>query len=85
MAPRVMAEGTEITSGRMKCSRMSGIHFGFSLLLVCMMTGTLFCNICDFSEELMSRIDRWTAPLNVLFFVLSGAELDLGVLSQAAG
>ena len=63
---------------------IGGIHFGFSLLLVCMMTGTLFCNICDFSEELMGRVDGWTAPLFVLFFVLSGAELDLGVLGSAA-
>ena len=59
-----------------------GIHFGFSLLLVCMMTGTVFCNICDFSEELMGRVDGWTAPLFVLFFVLSGAELDLKILSD---
>ena len=59
-----------------------GIHFGFSLLLVCMMTGTIFCNICDFSEELMSRVDGWTTPLFVLFFVLSGAELDLKILSN---
>ena len=56
------------------------IHCGFSLLLVCMMTGTIFCNICDTSEELMSRIESWTTPLNVLFFVISGAELDLQVL-----
>ena len=63
---------------------IGGIHFSFSLLLVCMMTGTLFCNICDFSEELMGRVDGWTAPLFVLFFVLSGAELDLGVLGSAA-
>jgi len=61
---------------------IGGIHCGFSLLLVCMMTGTLFCNICDFSEELMARVDSWTAPLFVLFFVLSGAELDLSVLSK---
>ena len=59
-----------------------GIHCGFSLLLVCMMTGTVFCNICDFSEELMGRVDGWTAPLFVLFFVLSGAELDLNILSN---
>ncbi len=63
---------------------VAGIHCGFSLLLVCMMTGTLFCNICDFSEELMGRVDSWTAPLFVLFFVLSGAGLDLTVLSSAA-
>ena len=58
------------------------IHCGFSLLLVCMMTGTIFCNICDTSEELMSRVDGWTTPLNILFFVISGAELDLEVLAQ---
>ena len=58
------------------------IHCGFSLLLVCMMTGTIFCNICDTSEELMDRVEGWTMPLNVLFFAISGAELDLQVLIQ---
>ena len=58
---------------------IGGVHFGFSPLLVCMMLGTIFCNICDFSEELMDRIDRWTAPIFILFFVLSGAELELDV------
>ena len=61
---------------------LGGVHFGFSLLLVCMMTGTVFCNICPTSEELMERIEGWTMPLNILFFVLSGAELDLQVLSH---
>ena len=58
------------------------IHCGFSLLLVCMMTGTVFCNVCDTSQELMDRVERWTVPLNVLFFVISGAELDLQVLGN---
>ena len=58
------------------------VHCGFSLLLVCMMTGTVFCNVCDTSEELMARVEGWTMPLNVLFFVISGAELDLNVLVQ---
>ena len=58
------------------------VHCGFSLLLVCMMTGTIFCNVCPTSEELMERVDGWTMPLNILFFVISGAELDLNVLSQ---
>jgi Kef-type K+ transport system membrane component KefB len=58
------------------------VHCCFSLLLVCMMTGTIFCNICNTSEELMDRIDAWTTPLNVLFFVISGAELDLEILSH---
>ena len=59
-----------------------GIHIGFSSLLTCMMLGTVFCNICDFSEELMDRLDRWTAPIFILFFVISGAELDLTVLTD---
>ena len=58
------------------------VHCGFSLLLVCMMTGTIFCNICSTSLELMDRVDGWVMPLNVLFFVISGAELDLEVLSH---
>ena len=62
--------------------QVAGVHCGFSLLLVCMMTGTVFCNVCDFSEELMRRVDDWTAPLNILFFVLAGAELNLQVLSS---
>ena len=61
---------------------ISGVHCGFSLLLVCMMTGTVFCNICDFSEELMDRVDRWTAPISILFFVISGAELNLSILTN---
>ena len=62
----------------------SEIAIGFSPLLVCMMVGSVFCNVCDFSEEIMFKTDRWTAPLYVLFFVLSGAELDLRVFGELA-
>ena len=60
------------------------VKVGFSSLLVCMMLGTVFCNVCDFSEEIMGKTDRWTAPLFILFFVLSGAELELSVLGDLA-
>ena len=60
--------------------QLGPVHCGFSLLLSCMMTGTVFCNLCDTSEELMNRVEGWTVPLNVLFFVISGAELDLRIL-----
>lgn len=60
------------------------LEIGFSSLLVCMMCGTVFCNLCDFSEEIMYKTDKWTAPVNVLFFVLSGAELDLRVFGDLA-
>ena len=62
--------------------QIGGIHCGFSLLLVCMMTGTVFCNVCDTSKELMERVESWTVPLNILFFVISGAELNLEVLAN---
>ena len=58
------------------------VKVGFSPLLVCMMLGTIFCNMCDFSAELMDRCDRWTAPLFIIFFVLSGAELDFSVFGD---
>ncbi len=59
-----------------------GIHIAFSSLLVCMMLGTVFCNMCDFSENLMDRLDRWTAPLFILFFVISGAEFELSIFKD---
>lgn len=62
--------------------KIGPIHVAFSSLLSCMMLGTIFCNICDFSAELMDRLDRWTAPIFVLFFVLSGAELNLDVFKD---
>ncbi len=58
---------------------LGDIHVAFSPLLACMMLGTVFCNICDFSDELMSRTDKWSSPVLILFFVLSGAKLDLSV------
>ncbi|MBP3293726.1 MAG: cation:proton antiporter, partial [Clostridia bacterium] len=68
---------------------MAEFHLGpvtveFSSLLVCMMMGTIFCNLCDFSEELMDRMDRWTGPIMVLFFVISGADLEFSVFSDWA-
>ena len=60
------------------------VHVGFSPLLVCMMLGTIFCNVCDFSADLMEKTDKWTAPLFILFFVLSGAELDFSVFRTAS-
>ncbi len=60
------------------------VHVGFSSLLTCMMLGTVFCNICPLSEDLMGATDKWTSPVFALFFVISGAELDLGVFTDWA-
>ncbi|MBQ7566623.1 MAG: cation:proton antiporter [Oscillospiraceae bacterium] len=56
---------------------LSSLKLSFSPLLVCMMLGTVFCNVCLLSSDLMERADRWTAPLFTLFFVISGAELNV--------
>ncbi len=60
------------------------VHVHFSSLLVCMMLGTIFCNICPLSEDLMAAADKWTSPLFALFFVISGAELELSVFTDLA-
>ena len=60
------------------------LHVGFSSLLVCMMLGTVFCNICPLSHDLMGAADKWTSPLFALFFVISGAELELSVFTDIA-
>jgi NhaP-type Na+/H+ or K+/H+ antiporter len=57
-------------------------HFGFSSLLVCMMLGTVFCNYCPLSEELMLAADRWSGPALTLFFVLSGSALQFQVFGN---
>ncbi len=63
---------------------IGAIHISFSSLLVCMMLGTIFCNICPLSEDLMERSDKWTSPLLAIFFVISGAELELNVFTDIA-
>ena len=61
---------------------VGGVKIHFSSLLTCMMLGTVFCNICKTSEEMMERTEKWTKPLFLLFFVISGASLDLTVFKQ---
>ena len=51
-----------------------------SSLLVCMMIGAIFCNTVKHIEPIMEVCERWTPPLFMLFFVVSGAELDLHVI-----
>ncbi len=64
--------------------RIGPVTVGFSSLLVCMMLGTVFCNLCPLSHDLMEKADKWTSPLFALFFVVSGAELELNVFTDLA-
>ena len=53
-----------------------------SSLLVCMMIGALFANMRADSIHILSHIEKWTPPVFMLFFVISGADLKLTILPQ---
>lgn len=55
-------------------------EFNLSPLLALMATGAVFTNFSDHAEVVMSLVDRIMPPIIVLFFVLSGADLDLSKL-----
>lgn len=55
-------------------------RFGLSSLLMCMALGAVYVNMRDDAERILNCIDDWTYPLFMLFFVISGAELDLASL-----
>lgn len=54
----------------------------FSPLLSCMMLGAVFCNISSHADDLMDKSYSWAKPILVMFFVLSGAELDVQVFKN---
>lgn len=56
--------------------------FEMSSLLTCMMLGVTFANLKKDSLPVLERADVWTPPLFMLFFVLSGASLDISVIPK---
>ena len=53
-----------------------------SSLLTCMMIGAVFVNTRKDAEMILEGTERWTPPLFMLFFVISGATLDLAVIPK---
>lgn len=56
--------------------------FDLSSLLVCMMNSAVMVNFSKESDKMLDCCDRWTPPLFLLFFVISGASLNLSVIPQ---
>ena len=58
------------------------INLSISTLLACMMIGAVFTNTTqnDTISKILELVDRFTPPLLIMFFVLSGANLKLNVL-----
>ena len=54
--------------------------YHLSDLLLCMAIGAAVVNLREDSSELMDHTDAWTPPLFMLFFVISGAELNIAML-----
>ena len=54
--------------------------FHLSALLFNMCIGAVLANMRNDFESLLAINDSWTPPLFLMFFVISGAELDLKVL-----
>ena len=54
--------------------------FDLSSLLLCMMTGAILSNFGKDVDKVLDGTDRWTPPIFMLFFVISGANLKLSVL-----
>lgn len=54
--------------------------WNLSSLLLCMMIGAAFSNLGVDVDRVLDGTDRWTPPLFLLFFVISGADLDLSIL-----
>ena len=55
-------------------------NFPLSDLLTCMAIGVIYANMNKESGQIFDLMDRWTAPLFLLFFIISGAELDLSLI-----
>ena len=54
--------------------------WNLSSLLLCMMIGAMMSNFGKDVDRVLDGADRWTPPIFMLFFVISGAQLDLSVL-----
>lgn len=53
---------------------------GVSQLLACMATGAVFCNVSSESDEVAKLSDYITPPIFLLFFAISGAQLDIKII-----
>lgn len=59
--------------------------FELSSLLICMMAGALFTNLAKDSARTLDVLDRFTSPIYMMFFVFSGASLDLTIFFNSNG
>lgn len=59
--------------------------FELSSLLTCMMAGAIYTNFEKESGRVLDVMDRFTSPIYMMFFVISGASLDLTIFFNGDG
>ena len=59
--------------------------FELSSLLICMTAGAIYVNLAKENEKTYDVLDKFTSPLYMVFFVLSGASLDLSIFASELG
>ena len=60
-------------------------NFELSSLLICMMAGAIYTNFVKDSNRTLDVMDRFTSPIYMMFFVISGASLDLSIFFNSDG
>ena len=60
-------------------------NFELSSLLICMMAGAVYTNMVKDSNRTLDVMDRFTSPIYMMFFVISGASLDLSIFFNGDG
>lgn len=68
-----------IVVGLSMLAKSKGWKVSISSLLACMMIGAIFINFRSDAGRTLERIDGITPPLYMLFFVISGASLDITI------
>ncbi|MDD2959782.1 MAG: cation:proton antiporter [Lachnospiraceae bacterium] len=53
---------------------------GFSSLLACMVMSAAFVNLSNEADKVFEQVDRVTPPLFMLFFMISGADLNIYII-----
>jgi len=68
---------TIITTGFVFLGSALATMLGLSPLLLCMCMGAMLININKSGNEIMGLVDNVTPPIFLMFFVVSGMELDI--------
>lgn len=61
------------------CIGISNV-LGFSPLMACMAMSAIYVNVSNVSDKVLEQVDRFTPPIFMLFFFVSGADLDISIL-----